>query len=410
MEEEIDLREYINVIIRHWYWIVGLALVAAVVAFVVSSFLPPTYEATAMVIITRPRYVFQFDERMQDIPFDPTLLSNGYLTMATSDDLLLSVAQDMDPTLPPESQSLNGLRKMLRAQTAGDPTLIKLTAQSKDPQEAASLANSWAQQFVEHLNDVYGGSNDLPLFESHVTEVRITLEKTDQSLAAFRGEYGLGFYEGRDSGDEDTEPVLDLGIVRRLQSKTDLLIEYETRADRIRQLLEEARIAAAQAGDAPSPAVLVGLLRDMLQLGSVDVETSPLQISLAGLDAGTSLAALITALEAKQSSTDEAITRLTAEVENLQSELAERQRELDQLLRDREVAENTYLTLSNKLQEARIETEGESGDTVQLLSHAAVPNRPESPDHRTNTIVAGALGFIVGILGVFIFEYWRQDV
>jgi uncharacterized protein involved in exopolysaccharide biosynthesis len=146
----------------------------------------------------------------------------------------------------------------------------------------------------------------------------------------------------------------------------------------------------------------------MLQLGLVDAETSPLQISLAGLDAGTSLPALITALEAKQSSTDEAVTRLTAEVETLQSELADRQWELDQLLRDRQVAQNTYLTLSNKLQEARIEAGDESGDAAQLLSHAAVPNKPVSPRRLLNTFVAGALGLIAGVLVVLFLEYWRQ--
>ena len=112
------------------------------------------------------------------------------------------------------------------------------------------------------------------------------------------------------------------------------------------------------------------------------------------------------ALEAKQSSTDEAITRLTAEVEALQSELADRQRELDQLLRDREVAQSTYLTLSNKLQEVRIEAQDEKRDTAQLLSRAAVPDKPVSPRRMVNTAVAGVLGLMVGVFGVFFLEYW----
>jgi uncharacterized protein involved in exopolysaccharide biosynthesis len=70
MEEEIDLRQYITVLMRRWYWIAGLALAAAVVAFGVSSILPPTYEATALVVVTQPRYLFQFDSRVQATPLD----------------------------------------------------------------------------------------------------------------------------------------------------------------------------------------------------------------------------------------------------------------------------------------------------------------------------------------------------
>ncbi len=404
MEEEIDLREYINVLIRHWYWIAGLALVAAVTAFAVSSFLPPTYEATAMVIITQPRYLMQFDPRMQNLPFDPAQLAGGYPAMATSDELLLAAASSVEPPLPPERQGLEELRKMFKAEIAGDPNLIKLTARSKDPQEAARLANTLAGQFVDHLNDISRRNGDLALFETQVVEAKTVLEEADRALSAFRSQYGLGFSSG---GDGD-EMILELGIARRLQARTDLLVTYEARADRVAQLLGEARMAASQVDANTSPAIVAGLLADMLQLGLVEGETNPLvQINLAGLDAEAALSALITALGAKQSAIEEAVTRLTAEVEALQAELADRQRELDQLMRDRQVAQDTYLTLSSKVQEARVEQEGEAGDIIQLLSRAAVPEEPASPRRLLNTVVAGALGLMVGVFGAFFIEYWR---
>jgi len=410
MEEEIDLREYIKVITRRWYWIVGLTLVAAVVAFVVSSVLPPTYEATAMVVVTQPRYRLQFDSRVQNIPFDPTQLAKGYPVIATSDDLLLSVAQELNSTLTSENHSPGRLRKVLTAQTAGDPTLIKLTAQSQDPQKAATLVNVWAKQYVEYLNDIYGGNNALSLFEAQVAEARAALEEADQVLATFRGEYGLGLSHGNISVENYSEEIsLELGIAGRLQAKTALLTQYEIQGDRTTQLLGEARMAVAQADDTVSPTVLAGLLADLLRFGLVDSQTvSPVQISLEGLDAESGLSALITALEVKQNSTNETIALLTTEVEILQAELADRQRELDQMLRDQKMLEDTYLTLSAKVQEARIEAQDETGDTARLLSHAAVPNRPVSPRRRLNTMMAGTLGFVLGVFGVLFIDYWRE--
>jgi len=48
VEEEIDLREYIEVILRRWKWIGGITLVAVVTAAIVSFFvIAPVYEAKA---------------------------------------------------------------------------------------------------------------------------------------------------------------------------------------------------------------------------------------------------------------------------------------------------------------------------------------------------------------------------
>jgi len=62
MEEEIDLRVYVEVLLRYWKWIVGLAVGAAVVGLIVSLLLP-VYEASAVALVTESRYQMQFDPR-----------------------------------------------------------------------------------------------------------------------------------------------------------------------------------------------------------------------------------------------------------------------------------------------------------------------------------------------------------
>jgi hypothetical protein len=42
-----------------------------------------------------------------------------------------------------------------------------------------------------------------------------------------------------------------------------------------------------------------------------------------------------------------------------------------------------------------------------VLSRAAVPEEPASPRRLLNTVVAGALGLMVGVFGAFFIEYWR---
>jgi uncharacterized protein involved in exopolysaccharide biosynthesis len=93
MEEEIDLRRYIEVLLGAWTWIVGLGVGAAAVAFLVSSLMAPTYEAKAIVVVTGPRYLVRFETRMQDVPFNASQFLREYSTIATSDAMLRSVAE-----------------------------------------------------------------------------------------------------------------------------------------------------------------------------------------------------------------------------------------------------------------------------------------------------------------------------
>jgi uncharacterized protein involved in exopolysaccharide biosynthesis len=67
MEEEISLQVYIDVLIKYWKWIAGITVVAAITATIVSFLLPPVYQATALVVITKPQYQMQFDPRFQKV-------------------------------------------------------------------------------------------------------------------------------------------------------------------------------------------------------------------------------------------------------------------------------------------------------------------------------------------------------
>lgn len=70
--------------------------------------------------------------------------------------------------------------------------------------------------------------------------------------------------------------------------------------------------------------------------------------------------------------------------------------EVAQLQRQRKAAEQTYLFLVEKLQEARVAEEAELG-YVQLIRQADVPGRPVRPRTRLNLLVGLVLGLLGGI-------------
>jgi uncharacterized protein involved in exopolysaccharide biosynthesis len=394
MDDEIDLRQYIRVLIRHWVWIVGLAAAAAAIAFAVGSLQPPTYEASALVAITGPRYRLQFDSRMQDVPFDPRVFAKGYAQLATSDDIVTALLDVANANRPPgiEPLQLRGLRGQLSANTVGDGNLVELAARDASPEAAAELANAWADRYVGHLNALYGRDQDVSALEAQVAQAKANVEATDQALAKLRREYGLGYTD-------------QLGIAYQLQVKTRLLAEQEARAERIEQLLEEARLVAARADGAP-PALVSGLLADMLGLGLMPARASGMvQIDLADMDTDASVAAIVTALEAKQSATRQAIDQLQADVATLQTEVAAQQMTLEQLLREQQVNQNTYVVLSNKLQESRIEA---NGDISRIAGRAAPPEVPAGRGRLFSSALAATVAGLLSAFAVLFIDYWRQ--
>ncbi len=86
-EQEISLRPYIEAVLSKWYWILGLGLLAGILAYVATHFLvSPTYEATALVSVIESRQRVQFDPRIVTVDENQPL--RAYPEIALSDELL----------------------------------------------------------------------------------------------------------------------------------------------------------------------------------------------------------------------------------------------------------------------------------------------------------------------------------
>ncbi|MGQ9718223.1 MAG: GNVR domain-containing protein, partial [Anaerolineae bacterium] len=116
---------------------------------------------------------------------------------------------------------------------------------------------------------------------------------------------------------------------------------------------------------------------------------------------------LVRVLEEKSAEMDARRAALEPEILSLQEQLQEIRTEKDRLTRARDVARETYMTLARKVEEARIAAEENSGE-VRIASRAAVPEKPASPRKLLNTAVAGVLGLMLSVFGVFIAEWWQQ--
>jgi len=431
MEEEIDLRAYVAVLLRNWMWIVGLAAVAAVAALGVSFLIRPTYEATALVAITEPRYMMRFDPRFETMT-NVKPAYKAYPELASSDDLLQSLLTSLTP-LPEGVETSQDLGGMLQAEQGADPSMVRLMCRYREPEEAARVANVWAALFVSRANEIYGtqGEPQVQFFESQLVQKQAELEAAEQALVAF---------EARNQG-----AVLQAQLASVQQDLQDYLVEQRE----IERVVRNAQaLQASMAGQPADERVSPGddLTALLLEIQAFNVQASrPLQMAQtsqaaqttqatslgAGVEAGPSiwlqisdatllasgrtageLAAfldrLVATLEARRGDITAQVATLEPQILVLQQQLQQTQTEEDRLVRTRDVARETYVTVARKVEEVRIGAEDSSGD-VRLASQAAVPHRPASPRKMLNTAVAGVLGFMLGVCGAFAVEWWRGE-
>jgi len=403
MEEEIDLRVYVEVLIRCWKWIVGLALVAVVTAFVVSFLLPPTYETSAMVIITQPRYQMQFDPRFETVG-EWTPAYRAFPTLATSDETLQGVIDTYTPS--PEAHNeewkLRTLSGMVEATSEGDPSLVLLKVRSRSPEDAAAIVNLWADQFTALGNGIYGETEkDVAFFEEQVDQARQVLDQADAELIEFQA--------------RNRSSIVSAQLSSYRQTQADYLADQRTISYIVQDIQGLRGQLAQQPGNQPA-SLADDLTALFLQVKAFGASTPiQLQVNSAASLSDKSLAEqiaflddLVTTLEAKSSEIDERLVELEPQILALQQRLQEINVESAHLTRARDLAHETYLTLARKLEEARIAAQEENG-VLQMGSYAAVPENPVSPRRMLNTAVAGALGLMLGVFGAFAVEWWQGD-
>jgi succinoglycan biosynthesis transport protein ExoP len=414
MEEEIDLRAYVEVLIRHWKWIAGLALAAAAAAFVVSLLLlSPAYEASAVVIITQPRYQMQFDPRFKTVDqWAPAY--KAFPTLATSDQVLQSVlhAYTPSPEAGIEEWTLRTLSGMVEATSEGDPSLVVLRVRSRSPGDAAAIANLWADALTKQGNQIYSEmEDDVVFFEAQVAQAERALDEADAALIEFEARSQAGIVSAQlDSLGQAQEDYLAdqraIGyIVQDIRGLRD-------------QLAQQPNGRPTSLADDLTALLLQIKAYNLLEIRTPDAQAStPIQLQvdsaepLSGKSPAEQIAfldGLVATLEARSSEIDGRLAGLEPQILALQRQLQEINAEGERLVNARDLASETYLTLARKLDEARISA-GEENGVLQVGSYAAVPERPVAPRKVLNTAVAGALGLMLGVFGAFAVEWWRGD-
>jgi len=172
-EDEIDLREYIKVIIKRRKFILSFFAIVLLAAVLFSFITPRVYKATATIMIT-PSVVQSVFSQIKGLPdigksdaavdgqvppwgisiaTHMNLLRSNIVLQRTVEKLNLKDASGKDLTIEDLSKKLN-VRK------ATGENVIELEAADINPQKAQEIANTWSWEYTQYNQALIFGEVD----------------------------------------------------------------------------------------------------------------------------------------------------------------------------------------------------------------------------------------------------------
>lgn len=425
---EIDLRKIIKDLLANWKWIVGFTLLIGMAAFLYSFLQPHTYSASALVAITKPRYLPNFDAQYQTVDNTPPT-NNAIMDLATSDEIVQGLYKLWQSSAKAGTTPEQFRSQSLKAAAGSDPSIVVLRVTADTPEEAASLANSWAQNTITRANQLFSGTDG-----SQVEDFKAQIDSAGQNLAA--AEAALADFESRDQ-----ISILNNQLSSLLAQQADSLRKQRL----IETAISDANGLVAQMADQTDTSSVPSALQTnflVLQLriyndpNLVSSTTNSNANSLAGASAlqiqipnqtsgipitlpdQTSIQTITKAvfssrvqawtntLEAQSAAIQTSSSQLSGQITALQKQIQDQTSEKDRLTLAYKNSQDVYSTLLLKYEEVKITASDLYGNT-QIASLASAPNKPDSRNTVRNTAIGLVTGGLLAVIFVLILLWWR---
>ncbi|MEZ4682168.1 MAG: hypothetical protein R2932_48980 [Caldilineaceae bacterium] len=435
-EDEIDLRQYFDILLRWWREIVGITvfigILAVLAVLAMRLILPPQYIASAAVAIIRTTSDVNFDERFrtnsEELGTDTASLNarrNALLGLVLTGSVAQEVTAQLQDILPKTEQEPTTLLEMVDAEfvsTGGsrDSDLIRIQVTSDNPEKSAMIANAWASNYVRDVNTVYDQVPNEVL--NSIQNETITAQKqylnTQAALEAFTA-------NSRIDELNSTVSVLQQRISQEVLLQQSYLAQWQATEEQL-ETGKALRNQIAEGGEGATRSSMVAL--QLLKTSAYGRPPADLQIELrdlpqvnqeemlADLDGLLySLEQRLTDLEAQIATggtiftpTGTTTSTVSSTLENLRTIKAQLEAEnakLRDLTQQRDLDWEAYKALSSKIAELNL-TRAAASSEVRLGAQAVPPMEPTRRIALlTGIMVASPVGLLFALIIVFVLNY-----
>jgi len=431
-----DIKNILKIIKKRWILIISTFVGLVAIAVVVSFLIPPTYEAETMLRIKQPKGLA--DSLLQDLPTGPNntkqLMSTyaGIIKSRTVIETVIAKTQGDKQVVPTYEQMVARITTIPEKES--ELLMIKITA--KSPEEAQLVANTLVDTFNERMTLLVRSEQSTvrQFIGERMQESKKELETAEMVLQKYKTDEKIA------APTEETKAIVDsLAMINKVSAENTIALAaaqakagsaddqlgkekpgFVADSPLIQQYkgklaeLEVQLVTLSQKYTDKHPEVMatraaIEETKDKLstEAGRVVNADSPSAnpVHLALLKSKIQAEAEMAAGSAQQA----AIGGVVAESEKRLNKLPAKEQGLARVMRDAMVAQEIYVMLAKRHEEARISEVMQPTD-VQVIDVAVAPIKPISPNKTLNVMIAGILGLCIGVGLAFILEYMNKTV
>ncbi|MGE0775818.1 MAG: GumC family protein [Sphingomonadaceae bacterium] len=383
----------------------------------------PVYTAKASVMLDqRKRQVLQgMDEVVSRLPSDSSVVDTEVEILSSSQTAYeVATRVGLVPNVDPSKMTAEQLRdasetvqQIIRNREIGRSGLtyiINIYFTAPDPQQAQSVANAFAEAYLDSQVDVRVQENERARahLQREIAELQTKVKQADADVAAYKASTGLNSTASGTLVEQEISSYNQALAMARAQAAED--------AQRLSSARAQMARGVAQLGDGAS----MGLMQLRSQQASASARVAELktrygpdhpemmaaQQQLNDLDRAITAESnrTIASLETQAMASSGRVAALASKLASTEGELAEagtasvRLRELESAL---EAPKALLAAYQGRLAVISTQSGAEQPD-ARLVAPAALPIRPSAPSWPVNIILGIGLGSILGMIVVLV--------
>lgn len=407
MSDQVNLIEYIEVLLRRKKIIIVVTVLFLLLAFIYVSFVySPMYQAKVTVVVNQNKIMLPRQEgNSMDLILgalikQPDISMETYRSYVTSPTLLEKVIDELK--LDTSNYTIGKLQKKIGYEVAKNTNSTNISVTCGNSQEAALIANTLVKHLTEYIADQTLKNKDRSL--AFIEQQR---EKQKEALGQAMNEYKD--FITRSGGVQELSVELE-GKLRLLSEFQNRLIENEIDRKKTTSALGQIEKDLEQTPDKLS-------LNDSMSennvggnISSINMERNvPNQLYVAIATKRTEIRARLAEIDVQQKEIEKNIESIKKQISGLLVELTDKKMKDETITQKINAIKYNYQLLNNRYDEINLNYSLKLGETnISILSPATEPHEIVGPSKILIIAIAGIVGVVASVFIVFFLEILKS--